>query len=223
MPSGVHRPRRRPSVPGCPHVQRQPNAAVGHHGPGRDHRAADRGGAHPGSPEGGVGELRRGRLSVRAREVVPLLGSGGTEAGRGLGDGGGRHRSRPGRGHASRRGAAGVDRAGPRPGGGGAAKVDVYDQNIHGTGDATPPGIGAGRRADARAPGRVEGSGAADAVAPSDDYTTKMVALLRQQVDLFKETDCDKLAAAIPRSPRSRAWRKAHRVDELHTGRRWRR
>jgi hypothetical protein len=67
-----------------------------------------------------------------------------------------------------------------------------------------------------------QGSGAADAVAPSDDYTTKVVALLGQQVDLFKETDCDKLAAAIRSFVHANkaqiaaleAWRKAHRVDE---------
>jgi hypothetical protein len=67
-----------------------------------------------------------------------------------------------------------------------------------------------------------QGSAAAGAVTPSDDYTTKVVALLRKQVDLFKETDCDKLAAAIGsfvRANKARiaeleAWRKAHRVDE---------
>jgi hypothetical protein len=60
------------------------------------------------------------------------------------------------------------------------------------------------------------------AVTPSDDYTTKVVALLRQQVDLFKETDCDKLAAAITSFVHANkaqiaeleAWRKAHRIDE---------
>jgi hypothetical protein len=65
-------------------------------------------------------------------------------------------------------------------------------------------------------------SAAADAATPSDDYTTKVVALLRQQVDLFKETDCDKLAAAIrsfvhankAQIAELEAWRKTHRVDE---------
>jgi eukaryotic-like serine/threonine-protein kinase len=65
-------------------------------------------------------------------------------------------------------------------------------------------------------------SAAADAATPSDDYTTKVVALLRQQVDLFKETDCDKLAAAIRSFARANkaqiaeleAWRKTHHVDE---------
>jgi WD40 repeat protein len=63
---------------------------------------------------------------------------------------------------------------------------------------------------------------AGGAVTPSDDYTTKVVALLRRQVDLFKETDCDKLAAAITSFVHANkaqiaeleAWRKAHRVDE---------
>ncbi|HTE53030.1 MAG TPA: protein kinase [Kofleriaceae bacterium] len=67
-----------------------------------------------------------------------------------------------------------------------------------------------------------QGSAAAGAVAPSDDYTTKVVALLRQQVDLFKETDCDKLAAGIrsfvhankAQIAELEAWRKTHRVDE---------
>jgi hypothetical protein len=59
-------------------------------------------------------------------------------------------------------------------------------------------------------------------VTPSDDYMTKVVALLRQQVDLFKETDCDKLAADISSFVHANeaqiaeleAWRKAHRVDQ---------
>ena len=67
-----------------------------------------------------------------------------------------------------------------------------------------------------------QGSAAAGAVTPSDDYTAMVVALLRQQVDLFKETDCDKLAADISSFVRAskahiaelEAWRKAHRVDQ---------
>ena len=66
------------------------------------------------------------------------------------------------------------------------------------------------------------GAAAAGAVTPSGDYTTKVVALLRQQVDLFKETDCDELAAAIrsfvrankPRIAALEDWRRTHRIDE---------
>jgi hypothetical protein len=79
-----------------------------------------------------------------------------------------------------------------------------------------------GRRSGRRDVTPDQGSAAAGTVTPSDDYTTKVVALLRQQVDLFKEKDCDKLAADIlsfvhankAQVAELEAWRKAHRVDE---------
>jgi hypothetical protein len=63
---------------------------------------------------------------------------------------------------------------------------------------------------------------AAGAVTSSDDYMTKVAMLARREADLFKETDCDKLAAGISSFANANkaqidaleAWRKAHPVDE---------
>jgi eukaryotic-like serine/threonine-protein kinase len=64
---------------------------------------------------------------------------------------------------------------------------------------------------------------AAGAVTSSDDYMTKVAALARRQADLFKETDCDKLAAGISSFSKANkaeidaleAWRKANPVDDV--------
>jgi len=71
----------------------------------------------------------------------------------------------------------------------------------------------------ASTPGSASGPGA---ITSDDDYTTKLVTMLDQLNDLFKETDCDKLAASIhsfadankPRMDALAAWTKTHTIDD---------
>jgi hypothetical protein len=63
---------------------------------------------------------------------------------------------------------------------------------------------------------------AAGAVTSSDDYIARVAELARREAALFKETDCEKLAARISSFAKLNkalidaleAWRKAHPVDD---------